>query len=103
MSQSADILRTGQILAMPHILRDYSLTVFLNTRQTPFRPHLLPQKRNFIQIPLKQRYLLVLNNFFLHYLSALVIPHVMGPINSQKIQLGWRGWTLNHFVFESLL
>ena len=46
MSESADILRTGQILAMPLILRDYSMTVFSNTRQTPFRPHLLPQKRN---------------------------------------------------------
>ena len=64
MSESADILRTGQILAVPHILRDYSITVFFNTRQTPFRPHLLPQKRNSIYIPLKQRYLLVLNHFF---------------------------------------
>ena len=64
MSDGADILRTGQILAMPLILRDYSMTVFSNTRQTPFRPHLLPQKRNFFKSPLKLRYLLVLNNFF---------------------------------------
>ena len=53
MSESADMLRTGQILAMPHILKDYLNTVFSKPRQTPFRTHLLPQKRNFIKISLK--------------------------------------------------
>ena len=32
-------------------------------------------------------------NFFFYYLGALVIPHVTEPIKSQKIELGWRGWT----------
>ena len=64
MSESADMLRTGQNFAMPHIFKDYLQTGFSNTRQTPFRPHLLPQKRNFFKSPLKLRYLLVLNNFF---------------------------------------
>ena len=64
MSESADILRTGQILAMPHTFKDHLQTVFFNTPQTPFRPHLLPQKRNFLQIAQKQQFLLVLSSFF---------------------------------------